>query len=64
MNDSFGIRLLLSSKVCPYDNASAESVFEIIRTESVNRQHFMDLEALIYRLSDYVNLVHRPAFLT
>ncbi|RBW67900.1 hypothetical protein DS031_19675 [Bacillus taeanensis] len=42
-------------KGCPYDNAVAEAVFKIIKTEFVKGRHFDSLEELTRELHDYVH---------
>lgn len=50
---TFGIQRSLSMKGCPYDNAVAESMFNIVKTEFTKQAHFMSLNQL--ELNDYVN---------
>ena len=52
---AFHIRRSLSMKGCPYDNAVAEAIFKIIKTEFVKGQEYETLEQLQYELCDYVN---------
>jgi len=51
----FNISRFLSMKSCPYDNAVAEAIFKIIKTEFVYGQYFETLNDFKYQLSDYVN---------
>ena len=51
----FKIRRSLSKKGCPYDNAVAESVYKIIKTEFAFNRVFKSLEELKMELCDYVN---------
>lgn len=53
--ETFGIQRSLSMKGCPYDNAVAESMFNIIKTEFTNQAHFISLDQLELELDDYVN---------
>jgi len=53
--ETFGIKRSLSMKGCPYDNAVAESMFNIVKTEFTNSAHFNSLDQLILELNDYVN---------
>lgn len=52
---AFGIERSLSKKGCPYDNAVAEAMFKIFKTEFANHVHFLNSEQLALELSDYVN---------
>lgn len=52
---TFGIKRSLSLKGCPYDNAVAESMFNIVKTEFTNSAHFNSLDQLTLELNDYVN---------
>jgi putative transposase len=52
---AFGIQRSLSKKGCPYDNAGAEAMFKIFKTEFANHIHFLHSEQLALELSDYVN---------
>lgn len=45
----------LSRKGCPYDNAVAESIFKIIKTEFVMGRKFCSLEKMELEFSDYVH---------
>lgn len=48
------IRRSLSMKGCPYDNAVAESAFNVIKTEFIHSQKFKNLEDIKGKLSVYV----------
>ncbi len=48
--DTFRIQRSLSVKGCPYNNAVAEAMFKILKTEVANEVHFSSLE-----LNDYVH---------
>lgn len=52
---TFKITRSLSKKGCPYDNAVAESLYHIIKTEFVKNRRFDNLESLETELFDYVN---------
>ncbi|MBM7854188.1 transposase InsO family protein [Desulfohalotomaculum tongense] len=52
--DTFNIKRSLSMKGCPYDNAVAEAMFKIFKTEFVNGRHFDNLEELTNELDNYV----------
>ncbi len=51
----FDIQRSLSMKGCPYDNAVAEAMFKVVKTEFTNAAHFNCLEQLELELNDYVN---------
>lgn len=53
--ETFGIQRLLSMKGCPYDNAVAEAMFKVFKTEFVNQAHFSSLEQLALELNDDVH---------
>lgn len=53
--ETFKITRSLSKKGCPYDNAVAESLYHIIKTEFVKKRKFESLESLETELFDYVN---------
>ena len=53
--EMFDIKRSLSMKGCPYDNAVAEAMFNVIKTEFANHAHFNSLDQLIIELNDYVN---------
>jgi transposase InsO family protein len=53
--ETFNIKRSLSMKGCPYDNAVAEAMFKIFKTEFVKGRHFDSLEELISELNDYVH---------
>src|SRR5699024_2722112 len=44
--ETFGMQRLLRMKGCPYDNAVAEAMFTVFKTEFANRAHFTSLEQL------------------
>ncbi|MEK3886373.1 IS3 family transposase [Bacillus sp. FSL K6-3431] len=52
---TFGIERSLSMKGCPYDNAVAEAMFKVFKTEFANGAHFESLDQLLLELRDYVN---------
>ncbi|WP_413366254.1 IS3 family transposase [Lysinibacillus sp. 3P01SB] len=52
---AFGIQRSLSMKGCPYDNAVAEAMFKVFKTEFANGAHFSSLEQLTLELGDYVH---------
>lgn len=52
---TFGIQRSLSMKGCPYDNAVAEAMFKVVKTEFTNGAHFSSLDQLELELNDYVN---------
>jgi putative transposase len=51
----FEIERSLSNKGCPYDNAVAESLYHILKTEFIKGKIFNSVEYLYMELSDYVN---------
>ena len=53
--DVFHISRSLSLKVCPYDNAVAESTFKIFKSEFVFGKNFESLAQLKMELADYIN---------
>lgn len=53
--DTFNIQRSLSMKGCPYDNAVAEAMFKVVKTEFTNQSHFSSLDELELELNDYVN---------
>lgn len=53
--ETFGIQRSLSMKGCPYDNAVAEAMFKVFKTEFANAAHFSSLDQLALELSDYVH---------
>ncbi len=53
--EAFGIKRSLSRKGNPYDNAVAESFYNILKTEFVQGRKFETLEELNMELFDYVN---------
>ncbi len=53
--ETFGIQRSLSMKGCPYDNAVAEAMFKVFKTEFANGAHFSTLEQLALELDDYVH---------
>jgi transposase InsO family protein len=42
-------------KGCPYDNAVAEAMFKVVKTEITNSAHFISLDQLALELDDYVH---------
>lgn len=52
---TFGIKRSLSTKGCPYDNAVAEAMFKVFKTEFANGVYFSSHEHLSLELSDYVH---------
>ena len=42
-------------KGCPYDNAVAQAMFKVFKTEFANRAHFSSHEQLALELDDYVH---------
>ncbi|SHH14629.1 Integrase core domain-containing protein [Tepidibacter thalassicus DSM 15285] len=52
---TFEIKRSLSKKGCPYDNAVAEVIFKIIKTEFTFNKVFENFEQLEYELFDYIN---------
>ncbi|WP_152604332.1 IS3 family transposase [Heyndrickxia ginsengihumi] len=53
--ETFGIQRSLSMKGCPYDNAVAEAMFKVFKTEFANGAHFSSLEQIALELDDYVH---------
>lgn len=53
--ETFGIQRSLSMKGCPYDNAVAEAMFKVFKTEFAKGAHFTSLEQLALELGDYVH---------
>jgi len=53
--NTFGIQRSLSLKGSPYDNAVAEAMFNIIKTEFVRGNYFESQEELDLELFDYVH---------
>lgn len=53
--DAFEIERSLSNKGCPYDNAVAESLYNILKTEFIKGNVFDNLEHLYIELADYIN---------
>lgn len=53
--DTFNIKRSLSKKGCPYDNAVAESAYNIIKTEFVFGEKFNTISELGIRFHAYVN---------
>ncbi|WP_427448956.1 IS3 family transposase [Pedobacter suwonensis] len=53
--ETFGIQRSLSTKGYPYDNAVAEAMFKVFKTEFANGAHFTSLEQLKLELNDYVH---------
>ena len=52
---TFKIKRSLSKKGCPYDNAVAEAIYKIIKTEFAFNRIFESFEELELELFDYVN---------
>jgi len=52
---AFGIYRSLSHPGCPYDNAVAESLYKIIKTEFVRKRKYDNLDQLKTELFDYIN---------
>jgi transposase InsO family protein len=52
---AFGIERSLSAKGTPIDNAVAESIYNIVKTEFVFGEDFADLDELELKWFDYVN---------
>jgi transposase InsO family protein len=52
---AFGIERSLSAKGVPIDNAVAESMYNILKTELVYGEEFLDLDDLELKLFDYAN---------
>jgi len=52
---AFGIERSLSAKGTPTDNAVAESMYNIIKTEFIFQQEFADLAEFKLLLFDYIN---------
>lgn len=53
--ETFNIQRYLSKKGCPYDNAVAEAMYKIIKTEFAYDRVFSSFEELESELFDYVN---------
>lgn len=53
--ETFKIKRSLSTKGCPYDNAVAEAIMKVMKTEFVKQMQFENLEQLETELFDYVN---------
>ncbi|MCS1351510.1 IS3 family transposase [Mechercharimyces sp. CAU 1602] len=53
--ETFEIQRSLSLKGSPYDNAVAEAMFKVIKTEFVKSAHFESLQQLELELFDYVH---------
>lgn len=53
--ETFSVKRSLSMKGCPYDNAVAEAMFKVVKTEFTNGAHFNSLDQLELELNDYVN---------
>lgn len=52
---TFDIKRSLSKKGCPYDNAVAESFYNIIKTEFIKQKIFLNISSLELELADYIN---------
>ncbi len=46
-------------KGCPYDNAIAEAIFKVVKTEFIMQMTFTSLEQLERELQDYANWFNR-----
>ena len=57
--ETFGIRRSLSMKGCPYDNAVAEAMFNVVKTEFIKQTTFTSINQLERELQDYVNWFNR-----
>lgn len=55
---AFSIQRSLSNKGTAYDNAVAEAMFKVFKTEFVRNQHFENLVRLQTGLMDYVHWYH------
>lgn len=53
--EAFEINRSLSKKGCPYYNAVAESMYNILKTEFIFGEEYESLEELKIQLADYVN---------
>lgn len=53
--ETFSVKRFLSMKGCPYDNAVAEAMFKVVKTEFTNGAHFNSLDQRELELNDYVN---------
>lgn len=53
--EAFNIKRSLSKKGCSYDNAVAEAVFKVFKTEFIYQKSFQKMEDLELHLNDYVN---------
>ncbi|MDD7306053.1 MAG: IS3 family transposase, partial [Peptoniphilaceae bacterium] len=52
--DIFGINRSLSKKTSPYDNAVAEAVNKVMKTEFIYQRNFESLNQLKLELAEYV----------
>jgi putative transposase len=52
---AFGIKRSLSAKGNPYDNAVAEAIFKIIKTEFIRKSSFRNLSELKEQLTIYIH---------
>lgn len=50
---TFRIERSLSQKGCPFDNAVAEAMYKVFKTEFANPDYFLSSEQLAVELSDY-----------
>nr|WP_225217891.1 IS3 family transposase [Sporosarcina gallistercoris] len=57
--EAFGIGRSLSMKGCPYDNAVAESMFNVVKIEFIKQMTFSSISQLERELQDYVNWFNR-----
>lgn len=53
--ETFNIKRSLSMKGCPYDNAVAEAMFNVVKTEFIKQMRFESQQQLDLELDDYVN---------
>lgn len=53
--ETFSIKRSLSMKGCPYDNAVAEAMFNVVKTEFIKQMRFESQQQLDLELDDYVN---------
>jgi putative transposase len=52
---TFEIERSLNNKGCPYDNAVAKSLYNVLKTEFIKGNTFDDLDHLYIGLADYIN---------
>lgn len=53
--EKFGIQRWLTMKGCPYDNAVAEVMFKVVKTEFTNGAYCSNLDQLELVLNDDIN---------